>query len=156
LETGDWLVPEDFIDGTRGEYYTYHDKKAGGYIQQVPPFDPASRAALIEALGSPPPNPLLVNGEGEVVSGRSFRRGVYVCVSNSRFETPAEGRFWARAGGHVVGRFLSPCLILARELEMQVAVLAFINRSGGEVGESLAFEAYRPVLQDALMYMMAG
>ena len=85
--------------------------------------------------------------------GRVFRRGVYVCVSNTRLETPSEATFWARAGGHVVGRFLSPCLTLARELEMKVAVLARVTRTGGESGPSIPFEQYLSVIETALQYL---
>jgi len=126
LETGDWIVPDDYIDGTRGQHYTYFSEKAGGYVQQVPPFDPASREAMLSALGS--------------ITARPFKRGVYVCVSNTRLETPAEALFWTRAGGHVVGRYLSPYLMLARELEMQVAVLGRVCRNGGQAGESFQVE----------------
>lgn len=131
LEAGDWLVADDYIDGTRGQHYTYFNDKAGGYVQQVPPFDPSSRDALVSAASK------FAAGKGRV-----FKRGVYVCVSNTRLETPAEAAFWTRAGGHVVGRFLSPCLTLARELEIQVAVLANVVREGGESGESVPFDYY--------------
>jgi purine nucleoside phosphorylase len=147
LEPGDWLVPDDFIDGTRGQYYTYFSERAGGYIQQAPPFDPASRAALIEALLLSPLSP---QGEGSKPSGRVFRRGVYVCVSSTRLETPAEAAFWNRAGGHIVGGFLSPCLMLARELDMPVAALTTVVRMGGEPGGHVAFEKYEHLLRDAL------
>jgi len=136
LETGDWLVPDDFIDGTRGQHYTYFSEKAGGYVQQVPPFDPASREALLSGAAN--------------VSPRPFKRGVYVCVSNTRLETPAEAAFWNRAGGHVVGRFLSPFLPLAREVEMQVSALVVVVRPGGAVGESVPFERYEPALAAAI------
>jgi len=135
LETGDWLVPDDFIDGTRGQHTTYFSEKAGGYVQQVPPFDPASREALLGALA--------------VLPSRPFRRGVYVCVSSTRLETPAEAAFWSRAGAHVAGRFLSPYLPLARELDMRVAVLARVVRAGGEPGEPVPFAEYKAVLADA-------
>lgn len=136
LEPGDWLIPDDYIDGTRGEHYTYFSEKAGGYVQQVPPFDPASREALIAGAGKVTPRP--------------FKRGVYVCVSNTRLETPAEAQFWSRAGGHVVGRFLSPCLTLARELEMQVAALVMVTRRGGMPGENTHFDQFREVIQRAI------
>lgn len=136
LETGDWVVADDYIDGTRGQHYTYFSEKAGGYVQQVPAFDPTSRDSLIAALDS-------------TAHARRFKRGVYVCVSNTRFETPAEAAFWARAGGHVVGRYLSPYLTLARELEMQVAVLAKVVREGGTAGDSAAFSTYEAIVQQA-------
>jgi 5'-methylthioinosine phosphorylase len=139
LEAGDWLVPDDYIDGTRGQHYTYFSDKAGGYVQQVPAFDPTSRAALLVGAGA--------------MAARPFRRGVYVCVSNTRQETPAEATFWERAGGHAVGRFLSPVLILARELDMHVAVLARVTRRGGEGGEALPFNSYGGALSEAMSLM---
>ena len=69
LEVGDWVVADDYIDGTRGQHYTYFSEKAGGYVQQVPAFDAASRDALIR---TPPPSPLPASNEG----GRLFKRGV--------------------------------------------------------------------------------
>lgn len=139
LEPGDWLVPDDYIDGTRGQHYTYFSEKAGGYVQQVPPFDSNSREALLKALSETSPRP--------------FKRGVYVCVSNTRLETPAEATFWTRAGGHVVGRFLTPCLTLARELELKVAPLVCVTRVGGEAGNMLPFEHYEPIISAALKYL---
>jgi 5'-methylthioadenosine phosphorylase len=136
LEPGDWLVPDDYIDGTRGQHYTYFSEKAGGYVQQVPPFDPDSRDALLDGLADITPRP--------------FGRGVYVCVSNTRLETPAEAQFWSQAGGHIVGHFLSPSLTLARELEMRVAVLALVTRDGGEPGLPIALERYLQVIEKAL------
>jgi len=137
LDIGDWLVPDDYIDGTRGQQYTYYDERAGGFVQQVPPFDPASRDALLTAL--------------QAVNPRPFKRAVYVCVSNTRLETPAEALFWCRAGGHVAGRFLSPALMLGRELEMRVAALVCVMRPGGELGDApLRFRAFHEVLAGAL------
>jgi purine nucleoside phosphorylase len=139
LEAGDLLVPDDYIDGTRGQHYTYFSEKAGGYVQQVPPFDPDSREALLDALEDHTPRP--------------FKRGVYVCVSNTRLETPAEAQFWTRAGGHIVGRFLSPCLTLARELDIKVAVLAVVTRNGGQAGDTVSWSHYEAVIASALEYL---
>lgn len=139
LENGDWLVPDDYIDGTRGQHYTYFSEKAGGYVQQLPPFDPASRDALLVGAAE--------------IAARPFRRGVYACVSSTRLETPAEARFWERAGAHVTGRFLSPYLTLARELEMKVAVLAAVTRSGGTAGDPLPLSAYEPALWAAVRHL---
>lgn len=136
LEAGDWLVPDDYIDGTRGQYYTFFDEKAGGYVQQVPAFDPASRSALLAAAASAAPRP--------------FRRGVYVCVSRDRLETPAEAQFWGRAGAHVAGRYLSPWLTLARERQMAVAVLASVERAGGEPATAAEnWARFAPLLETA-------
>ncbi len=149
LEVGDWVVADDYIDGTRGQHYTYFSDKAGGYVQQVPAFDVQSREGLIGAYYPLPLTPSPLRVEGEKSGGRLFKRGVYVCVSNTRFETPAEATFWGRAGGHVVGRYLSPYLTLARELELAVAVLAHVTREGGQTGESAKFDTYLPIVRQA-------
>jgi purine nucleoside phosphorylase len=150
LETGDWLVPDDYIDGTRGQHYTYFSEKAGGYVQQVPPFDPESREALLKVLSEKSEHS---HSDKPSQRGRVFRRGVYVCVSNTRLETPAEAAFWTRAGGHLVGRFLSPCLTLARELDIKVAALVTVTRAGGETGTTLPFETYVPVISAACVLL---
>lgn len=142
LEAGDWVVADDYIDGTRGQHYTYFSDKAGGYVQQVPAFEVKSREVLIEAINNPHPQPISLRARG-------FKRGVYVCVSNTRFETPAEAAFWARAGGHVVGRYLSPYLTLARELELAVAVLAHVVREGGHASVGKPFADYLPIVRQA-------
>ncbi|MFO7322071.1 MAG: hypothetical protein DIU68_010090 [Chloroflexota bacterium] len=136
LDSGDVLIPDDYIDGTRGYTYTTYTETAGGYVQQIPAFDPASRDALIQGA--------------RAISPRPFTRGVYVCVSPTRLETPAEAAFWARAGAHVAGRFLSPWLTLARELDMHVAVLALVVRDGGQPGQTSSFTTYAPALTAAL------
>lgn len=138
LEVGDWLIPDDYIDGTRGQHYTFFSEQAGGYVQQVPAFDPASRAALLSAAVAVAPRP--------------FRRGVYACVSRDRLETPAEALFWGLAGAHIVGRTLSPFLTLARERQMAVAVLAHIGRMGGEpaaVAVAVQWGSFAAVLEAA-------
>lgn len=149
LEAGDWVVADDYIDGTRGQHYTYFSDKAGGYVQQVPAFDVKSREALIGTHYPHPLTPSPLHREGGENQGRLFRRGVYVCVSNTRMETPAEATFWTRAGGHVVGRYLSPYLTLARELELAVAVLAHVVREGGHASVSKPFADYLPIVRQA-------
>jgi hypothetical protein len=39
--------------------------------------------------------------------------------------------------------------MLARELEMQVAVLAQVTRAGGQAGEAAAFETYTAIISRA-------
>jgi purine nucleoside phosphorylase len=139
LEVGDWIVPDDYIDGTRGFHYTFFTEKAGGYVQQNPAFDPTSRDVLLHCIG--------------LQAARPFRRGVYAAVSPTRYETPAEATFWTRAGAHIVGRFLSPYLALARELEMSIAALLMVSRVGGAAPAkdgAPTFERYAPILKAAV------
>jgi 5'-methylthioinosine phosphorylase len=142
LEAGDWIVPHDYIDATHGLHYTTFTEKAGGYVQQSPAFDPALRTALLDAL--------------RTLTNRPFQRSVYVSITPTRLETPAEAHFWERAGGHVAGRLLSPYLTLAREMQMTVAVVCRVIRAGGEAeSTALHWEQITPILEATLTHRAA-
>jgi 5'-methylthioadenosine phosphorylase len=137
LEPDDWVVPHDYIDATHGLHYTTFTQKAGGYVQQSPAFDPALRTALLQGLCTQ--------------TSRPFQRGVYVSITSTRFETPAEAHFWERAGGHLAGRLLSPYLTLARELEMATAAVCRVTRHGGEAESTpLRWQQLEPVIEAVL------
>jgi len=60
------------------------------------------------------------------------RGGVYASTNGPRFETPAEIRAYRKMGADVVGMTLCPELVLALELGMSYAGLAFsINWGAG-------------------------
>ncbi|MFN8376184.1 MAG: hypothetical protein U0694_25330 [Anaerolineae bacterium] len=109
LDNGDWLVPDDYIDGTRGQHYTYFSEKAGGYVQQVPPFDSDSRDALIRAA--------------QGVAARTFKRAVYVCVTVHGWKRPPRPHSGHGQARTSPGATSAPYPTLARELEMKVAAL---------------------------------
>ena len=57
---------------------------------------------------------------------------VYVATNGPRFETPAEIRMYAKLGGDVVGMTGIPEVVLARELNMHFAAVAYsINWAAG-------------------------
>jgi 5'-methylthioadenosine phosphorylase len=59
-------------------------------------------------------------------------RAVYVCTNGPRFETPAEIRMFKQFGGDVVGMTGVPEIVLARELNMHFAAVAYsINWAAG-------------------------
>lgn len=59
-------------------------------------------------------------------------RAVYVATNGPRFETPAEIRLYAAMGGDVVGMTGVPEVVLARELQMHYASVAYsINWAAG-------------------------
>ncbi|MBE0697938.1 MAG: S-methyl-5'-thioadenosine phosphorylase, partial [Anaerolineaceae bacterium] len=64
---------------------------------------------------------------------------VYVATNGPRFETPAEIRMYAKLGGDVVGMTGVPEIVLARELNMHYAALAYsINWACG-IEEKMVF-----------------
>jgi purine nucleoside phosphorylase len=122
LRPGDWLVPDDFVDQSRGLPTTYFHDRGLGYVQQLPPFCPELRAALAKAPASG--------------AGRVFERGTYLAAPAPRAETPAEARWWQRLGGDVAGWGVFPAAALARELELCVAVACYVTRPGGAADET--------------------
>jgi 5'-methylthioadenosine phosphorylase len=65
---------------------------------------------------------------GKGVKGfRLHDGGVYACTEGPRLETPAEIRFYGRAGGDLVGMTLCPEAFLARELEICYAPVLYVT-----------------------------
>jgi 5'-methylthioadenosine phosphorylase len=112
MEPGHLVAPDDILDETRGEPYTFFSGRGLGFVRQNPVFCPELRGALIRTLKSGP-FPL-------------HTQGVYVATSGPRLETPAEIRKFQRAGGDLVGMTLVPEVFLARELELCYAALCYV------------------------------
>ncbi len=112
MAPGHLVAPDDILDETRGEPYTFFPKRGLGFIRQNPVFCPELRRALIRGVkrGPFPWHP----------------QGVYVATSGPRLETPAEIRKFRMLGGDLVGMTLVPEVFLARELEMCYAALCYV------------------------------
>ncbi len=133
LRPGTLLVPDDFMDFTKGRAYTYYDGETeievGGrvirgvvHVSMTPSsYCPELRRALVEAGR---------RAGVDVVDG-----GVYVCTEGNRFETAAEIRALRILGGDVVGMTGCPEAALARELAMCYATVAVVtNYAAGVAG----------------------
>lgn len=114
LRPGDWLVPDDYLDQTRGGPTTFFEQEGRGYVPQVPAFDPDLKSALVQSL----------NG---VVGPRYFDAGVLVGYTGPRAPTPAEARAWRLLGGDIAAPLALPLVYLAREQDLPAAVLAFVT-----------------------------
>ena len=112
---GDLVLPDDLLDFTRNRPSTFYEGKGIGFIRQSPVFCETARKALRSAWG-----PL---GGGK----RLHVGGTYACTEGPRLETPAEIRFLASAGAHLVGMTLCPEAFLARELEICYAPVAYVT-----------------------------
>jgi cyclic dehypoxanthinyl futalosine synthase len=112
MEPGHLALPDDILDETRGEPYTFFPGRGLGFVRQNPVFCPELRQSVIRALKSGP-IPL-------------HNRGVYVATSGPRLETPAEIRKFKMLGGDLVGMTLVPEVFLARELELCYAALCYV------------------------------
>jgi 5'-methylthioadenosine phosphorylase len=111
---GDFVIPDQFIDMTRGREYTFYDGPRTCHIQiGLEPFTEEIRAALIETARK---------------YNKTHERGCYVCIEGPRFSTKAESRVWREVFGcDIIGMTLVPEINLARELGMCYGMLALIT-----------------------------
>ncbi|MGY4542992.1 5'-methylthioadenosine phosphorylase [Arthrobacter sp. UYNi723] len=114
--TGTFAVPDQFLDRTWGRADTFYDGSLGSGVQHLPAAEPYSaplRAVLIAALE---------------LQGEDFARAATVAVINGpRFSTKAESAALVQAGAHLVSMTQYPEPVLAAELNMHFAALAFIT-----------------------------
>lgn len=120
IEPGLMLLPDQFLDFTRGRPSSFYEGDGTGvaHVDMSEPYCPELRRALVAQaarLGFP-------CREG----------GVYVCTEGPRFETPAEIRAFALLGGDVVGMTGVPEVCLAREAGLCYATVATVtNHAAG-------------------------
>jgi 5'-methylthioadenosine phosphorylase len=114
VRPGDLALPDDLLDFTRNRPSTFYEGKGIGFLRQFPVFCERLRDALRSEAK-----------RGEV--GRIHFGGTYACTEGPRLETPAEIRFFARAGADLVGMTLCPEAFLARELEICYAPVAYVT-----------------------------
>ena len=114
------VVLDDFIDFTSGRMATFFEGGEHGveHVDMSQPFHPALRKALLKTA---------LSMEIEVRPG-----GVYVATDGPRLETPAEIAMFRQWGGDVVGMTAVPECVLAKELGIPIAGLAFsVNWAAG-------------------------
>lgn len=117
----------DFLDFTHGRPLSFYNggKTGLAHTNMDVPYCPSLRKKISELA---PQFDLHVHPQA-----------VYVATNGPRFETPAEIRMFAKLGGDVVGMTGVPEVILARELEMHFASVAYsINWAAG-LEESMSF-----------------
>ncbi|MET3174053.1 UNVERIFIED_ORG: 5'-methylthioadenosine phosphorylase [Arthrobacter sp. UYCu721] len=114
--TGTFAVPDQFLDRTCGRADTFYDGSLATGVQHLPAAEPYSaplRAALIAALE---------------LEGEHFAPAAAMAVINGpRFSTRAESAALVQAGAHLVSMTQYPEPVLAAELNMHFAALAFIT-----------------------------
>jgi len=113
FKPGEFVLPHDVLDETRGRESTFFKNCGWGFIRQSDPFCSTLRAGLHDALHEQ----ALVHDD----------KGVYVCTQGPRLETPAEIRKFRLAGADLVGMTLIPETFLARELEICYAAICYLT-----------------------------
>lgn len=143
LPPGSLMVIDDYLDFTAGRANTFFDGEAFGhaYTEMSTPCCPALRARLLA---------LAARADLPIHPG-----GVYVCTNGPRFETPAEIRMFAQLGADVVGMTGMPEVVLARELGMHYAAVAYsINWAAGIEAHVEIVRAGIPELLRRLLNLM--
>jgi hypothetical protein len=120
---GTFVVPDQFIDHTHGRSETYYkgsptDEAPDAGVQHLPaaePFCPRLRILLREALSSrgQPYSPI----------------GTVVVINGPRFSTKAESAWYVAAGADIISMTQYAEPVLAAELNMGFANLAYITDS---------------------------
>ncbi|RMD81624.1 MAG: S-methyl-5'-thioadenosine phosphorylase, partial [Candidatus Dadabacteria bacterium] len=117
------VVPDQFIDRTRGRISTFFGRGVVAHVSFADPFCPVVSAALAEAA--------------RAVGARVHAGGTYVCMEGPQFSTRAESHLYRSWGGDVIGMTNLQEAKLAREAEICFATLALATdydcwRSGEE------------------------
>ncbi|MEE8168149.1 MAG: S-methyl-5'-thioadenosine phosphorylase [Candidatus Hydrothermarchaeales archaeon] len=135
LAPGNAVVPNDFIDITKGREGTFYDTEVV-HVDLSNPYCPELRKVLLEAT--------------EEVKGKVFDGGVYACTQGPRFETPAEIRMLAAWGCDLVGMTGLPEAVLAREQEMCFASLCTVTNYAAGIAEKLTASEVKEVVEKSL------
>lgn len=111
---GDFVVPDQFIDMTKGRDYSFYDGPVTVHVSMADPFCEALRLEIINTakeLGYP-----------------IHESGTYVCIEGPRFSTRAESRVWKDVfKADIIGMTLVPEVNLACESQLCYATLAMIT-----------------------------
>lgn len=115
LQTGDIVLPDQFLDFTKNRILTFFEGGDMGvlHVDVTEPYCPVLRKSIClgaESIG------LSINDEG-----------VYVCTEGPRFETPAEIKMFSMLGGEFIGMTGVPEVVLARELGICYATIALVT-----------------------------
>ena len=110
IAPGHVVVPDQFIDRTRGRQSTFFGRGVVAHVQFADPVCPALSRALGDAA----------RAEGATV----HQGGVYVFMEGPAFSTRAESHLYRSWGAHVIGMTNLQEAKLAREAELCLATMA--------------------------------
>jgi 5'-methylthioadenosine phosphorylase len=110
IAPGHLVVPDQFIDMTKGRDRTFFD---GGVVGHIPFDKPVCRT-----LGD------ILHTSGEAVGAVMHRGGTYICIEGPQFSTLAESLLFRSWGVDIIGMTNLPEARLAREAEICYATLA--------------------------------
>ncbi|AWR98862.1 S-methyl-5'-thioadenosine phosphorylase [Metallosphaera hakonensis] len=111
---GDFVVPDQFIDMTKGRQYTFYDGPVVAHVSMAEPFCNSLRKIVIESA--------------ERLKITTHPKGTYICIEGPRFSTKAESIVWKEVfKADVIGMTLVPEVNLACEAEMCYSTIAMVT-----------------------------
>ncbi len=111
IHPGDMIIPNQFIDQTKGRTNTFFSDGIVCHISFADPVCPVLSQILFQG--------------GVEVGATVHREGVYLCIEGPQFSTRAESRLYRTWGVDVIGMTNLPEAKLAREAEICYATIAF-------------------------------
>ena len=131
---GSIVLVDDFLDFTSGREHTFFTGGEAGLVHtDMTDCYSAAWQEVIRGAAAAADIPL-VDG------------GVYVCVQGPRFETRAEIRFYAMAGGTVTGMTGVPEVVLANELGIEYGSLAMVTNFACGLADKVSDDEVREVM----------
>ena len=109
----DVVIPDQFIDRTRGRISTFFGSGLAAHVEFSKPFCERLSKLLYEA--------------GKKIDARMRRGGTYVCMEGPQFSTLAESELYRSWGAHVIGMTNLQEAKLAREAEIGYATMALVT-----------------------------
>jgi 5'-methylthioadenosine phosphorylase len=111
IHPGDMVIPDQFIDLTKGRPNTFFGDGIVCHISFGDPVCPVLSQILFEA--------------GKETGATVHKNGTYVCIEGPQFSTRAESRLYRTWGVDVIGMTNMPEAKLAREAEICYSTIAF-------------------------------
>ncbi len=112
----DMVIPDQFIDRTKGRISTFFGEGIVGHIAFGDPICPQLAKVLADAIASL-----------ELPNITLHRGGTYVCMEGPAFSTKAESHLYRSWGATIIGMTNLPEAKLAREAEIAYATLAMVT-----------------------------
>jgi 5'-methylthioadenosine phosphorylase len=109
----DIVIPDQFLDRTRGRISTFFGRGLVAHVGFAHPLCPALSAIAYES--------------GQAAGARIHRGGTYVCMEGPQFSTLAESQLYRAWGMDVIGMTNLQEAKLAREAEICYATIALVT-----------------------------
>jgi len=113
LHPGNMVIPDQFIDQTKGRPNTFFGNGIVGHISFADPVCPVLSQILFQA--------------GKEAGVTVQKDGTYLCIEGPQFSTRAESWLFRSWGVDIIGMTNIPEAKLAREAEICYATIAFVT-----------------------------